>query len=732
MLLASSQPVSLAFSRRLWVPCALALLSLLAGPAPVSAQTDPGPVDLSHRASARAWHNRWWPKTYGADMGFTGDVSKGLAGDVSPAWRDQCLLRINLLRRMAGCQPLVFKDAYNRIDQQAAMMMSANNQLSHYPDTNWLYWNEDGWNAAQRSSLALGLCGPGAVLGYLFDPGPLNTGTGHRLQMLMPALNAAGWGDVPANTATGNYAANAFYMNDPSFAGSLNYDRPLVGWPAPGYVPNYLITGRWSLGLPDADTTGVLTVADAKLTVTRDGVPVTSLYYGAATNGTVIMWTMDGTSEGDTSYIPYLVNGEHIEASSPTNGVKDVVYHVKLTGVRYRVTNDTSNVGEHGVDLGGGAPYNGDGVIEYDVIAYDPDTPDLTISTQPVTQQVSLGGSAVLFVQASHALAYQWLHAGKPITGATSASLVLSQIQSADLGDYAVSIKGVAGDSLVSDTAVLSLSAGTNALVNMSTRAVVGTGDKVLIAGLVINGDQPKTVLLRGAGPALTALGVTEVLKDPQLTLYDSSGTVLASNDDWGSEANQRALISTVATQVGAFAWPADSKDSALLVTLKPGLYTVIESGVGGSTGVGLVEAYAVGETGTTRLYNLSSRSLTQGGDKVTIAGFVVSGTQAKTVLLRCSGPSLAKLGVSGVMADPLLLVYQGSTLLASNDDWSTDAGKASSISSAAKKVGAFDWSSGTKDAALLLTLQPGLYTAMGQGKDESSGVTLLEVYEVE
>ena len=705
-----------------WKPHTACLLIAYALLASLHADTDPGAVDLSTRAVARAWHNKWWPQTYGASMGYTGDVLNGVAGDVSADWRNQCLLRVNMIRRMAGCQALTLNDTYNTQDQAAALIMAANGQISHSPTSSWKFYTTAGFNGAQNSSLALGLCGPAAVLGYLFDPGSNNVGTGHRLNMLRPPLAVTGWGDVPATSST--YAANAFYSDDPSWAGSSSYyTRPLVGWPCPGYVPKYLITGRWSMVLPDYGTTDILAVENCTVSVTKNGTAISTMQYWASKNGTQLGWTLDGTSEGNSTYTPYTVNGETI--SAPASDTKDVTYHVKISGIRYAVLD------KNGVDTGTGALYNGTGIWEYDVIAYDPSLPDVSITTQPVSQNVSLGGSAVLFIQASNAASYQWTHGGVAISGATSASLILSNLQSADLGDYAVIVTGTSGDSATSSTATLTQASSSNALVNISTRAMVGTGDNVLIAGLVINGTQPKMVLLRGAGPALTGLGVSGALSDPQITLYNASNTALATNDNWYSDSTQGALIAAAAKQVGAFTWTQGSKDAALLVTLQPGIYTVIEQGVNSATGVGMVEAYAVGDTGSTRLYNISSRSLTQTGDNITIAGFVVSGSQSKTVLIRCAGPGLSSLGVSGVMADPTVTLYQGATAIASNDDWYADSTSGAAIATAASQVGAFTWTQGSKDAALLVTLQPGVYTAMGQGKNGASGVTLLEVYEV-
>ena len=121
---------------------------------------------------------------------------------------------------------------------------------------------------------------------------------------------------------------------------------------------------------------------------------------------------------------------------------------------------------------------------------------------------------------------------------------------------------------------------------NVSARNQVGTGDNVLVVGFAISGLAEKTLLIRAVGPTL-AFAVTGSLPDPKLEVFRGS-TLLQSNDDWGGTTT----LSTAFSQVGAFPLPATSKDAALLVTLQPGSYTAQVSGVGGTTGVALIEVY--------------------------------------------------------------------------------------------------------------------------------------------
>lgn len=266
-------------------------------------------------------------------------------------------------------------------------------------------------------------------------------------------------------------------------------------------------------------------------------------------------------------------------------------------------------------------------------------------------------------------------------------------------------------------------------LVNISSRAPVGSGDDVLIPGFVVAGGSLQ-LLVRAIGPTLVDYDVVGSLADAELTLYNAANQPISTNDDWGLAANA-AEIQTVAAQVNAFALPAGSKDSALLATLQPGLYTAVMRGVNGATGVGLVEMYEVGGAANTgRVANMSVRARVGTGDSILIPGIVVGGTDARTLLIRAIGPTLAGYGVAGALADPRLALFTNSgTQLAVNDDWSTPNG--SQISSFGAQVQAFALPAGSKDAAFLITLSPGTYTAQVSGVNDTTGVCLVEVYEI-
>jgi hypothetical protein len=319
-----------------------------------------------------------------------------------------------------------------------------------------------------------------------------------------------------------------------------------------------------------------------------------------------------------------------------------------------------------------------------------------------------------------------------PVAGATSPLLLISNA-SVSAGSYTCVATNASG-SATSNAATLSVTPtnDTGRLVNISTRAQVGTGGNILIAGFVIGGtgtSGTEPLLIRGSGPALSSLGVSGALPDPELQLFSGTNS-LATNNGWAGSAQ----IASTAAAVGAFTWSsATSHDSALLVSPAAGAYTAQISGAASDTGVSLVEVYDATPAGSytptsPRLVNISARVQVGTGGNILIAGFVIGGSTARTVLVRASGPALVPFGVSGTLPDPRLQLYSGATLLASNSGWGGDA----QVSSTASSVGAFGWANATSaDSALLLTLPPGAYTAQVAGASGDTGVALVELYEV-
>jgi len=280
----------------------------------------------------------------------------------------------------------------------------------------------------------------------------------------------------------------------------------------------------------------------------------------------------------------------------------------------------------------------------------------------------------------------------------------------------------------------------TDRLVNLSSRNRVGSGARALITGFVISGTQPKRVLIRAAGPALGAFGVGTALRNPRLQLF-RNGQLVDENDDWRQAANATDVASTSA-RIGAFPFATDSRDAAMLVTLPAGAYTALVIDDTGE-GVGLAEIYDASETsapGTPRLVNVSTRGESGAGENVLISGIVITGNTPKRLLIRGVGPGLSTLGVTGALTDATLKLYDaGANLIAQNDNWeapqpltaSQVAATAAELSAAAGKAGAFALSVGSKDAAMVLTLAAGSYTAHVSSPSGQTGIALIEVYEL-
>jgi hypothetical protein len=255
---------------------------------------------------------------------------------------------------------------------------------------------------------------------------------------------------------------------------------------------------------------------------------------------------------------------------------------------------------------------------------------------------------------------------------------------------------------------------GTN-ITNMSTRASVQTVQGVTIAGFIVTGTDPKQVVIRGLGPTLTNSNVTGVLADPTLGLYDGSGSLIFSNNDWKN--TQQAAIEATGLA------PSFDLESAILITLQPGNYTAILSGNNGTTGVGLVEAYDLDTATNSQFANISTRGFVDTVDKVLIGGFILGGGTAN-VIARAIGPSLTGLDVAGALQDPTLELHDGSgTLVASNDNWRTDQ-QAEIIATGVAP-------SDDRESAILSTLAPGAYTVIVRGVLDTTGVGLVEVYRI-
>jgi hypothetical protein len=361
-----------------------------------------------------------------------------------------------------------------------------------------------------------------------------------------------------------------------------------------------------------------------------------------------------------------------------------------------------------------------------------PTTP--TITAQPQGHVVGAGDTAVLRVEASGGdLTYQWKKDGVPIPNATSQHLILQAVQASDSGAYSVTVTNIAG-SATSQTATLTcLSTEDHGrLINLSVRTTAGVGDQSLIVGFVTTGagNASSSYLVQGLGPRLAAYSVPDLLANPVMEILSAGNSApVAANDDWAGDS----AIAAKMTEVGATPLSdITSKDAALLVNLPRGIYSIKVTGKNNTTGTTLASVYDAAPTNVSaskpQLVNLSARAQTDNNNPL-IAGFVISGRTAKTLLIRGLGPYLSSHVGAAALSDPKIELHQQdagtSRLLLSNDDW----GGAAQVGALAQNAGAQPLANDSKDAALLVTLDPGVYSVVVKGVNAASGIALIELY---
>jgi len=504
-------------------------------------------------------------------------------------------------------------------------------------------------------------------------------------------------------TLTGNLVADS----TSSVAVKLQNSTTFTGAAATNTAVTIDATSAWNVSAPST----LVTLSSAgKITVSSLSSPLT--VSGTATLGGTLAVNLGSTTPAAGTYS--LLTAGAVSGTFASLTFSPALGSAQTAKLNYTGTTVTLTI------TGSGASASG---------------PSLT--TLPTGCTIASGSTATLRVAASGSgLFYQWSKGGATIAGATNAILVLANAGAPNAGSYTVTVSNATG-STTSAPAVLAVTTTTNPgrIISLSTRAYVGTGSNLLIAGFAAGGagtSGSAPMLIRGIGPQLAAFSVTAVLAAPLLTLYDGNSTQIDQNAGW----NGSSTITAIDAAVGAFALTtATSKDAALYESaLAKGSYTaqVSGSGSGSTTGIVLAEVYDARSSYSAtspHLVSISSRAFVGTDANVLIAGFTIGGDTAKTVLIRASGPALASFGLSGTLADPLVQLYNSNgAVLASNTGWSGNA----QIAGIAASLGEFAWNSTTSaDSALLVTLPPGTYTAQVSGASGDTGLALVEVYDV-
>ncbi len=271
-------------------------------------------------------------------------------------------------------------------------------------------------------------------------------------------------------------------------------------------------------------------------------------------------------------------------------------------------------------------------------------------------------------------------------------------------------------------------------LGNISTRSFVQTGEHVMIGGFIVQGSGPKRVIIRAIGPELTQYGIPDALANPRLELHNGNGALIATNDDWQTTIIGGIITSNQVSDIqNSGHAPTAASESAIIADLQPGNYTAIVSGVNNTIGVALVEVYDLNPGASSNLGNISTRSFVQTGEHVMIGGFIVQGNGPKRVIIRAIGPELTQYGIPDALANPRLELHNGTgALIATNDDWQTTiiggiitSNQVSDIQNSGHAPTA------ASESAIIADLQPGNYTAIVRGVNNTTGVALVEVYDL-
>ncbi|MDB6094520.1 MAG: peptidase propeptide [Verrucomicrobia bacterium] len=519
---------------------------------------------------------------------------------------------------------------------------------------------------------------------------------------LYPLLHSAVFNEMPAGSSDGIAVSTT--------AGNGDYK---VG---SGYT---LVTG---LGSPNVDQLIKFLTSDVAITTQ----PV-SQTLSANTSAT---FSVTATTTGGTLSYQWLFDGK------PLSGATASTYTFSAT---------PASSGAHSVTVTNQLATRTSDAVLLTVTA--PGQP--VITRPPLSYNATFGGTSVLRVEtaaSSSPQSFQWYFQGYPLTdgegiaGTSTSTLRFTNSTPGCNGKYLCLVENAAGSVLAEGTMNVPYARNTEVgrLINLSCRARAGADQEALIAGFVVGGagtTGTQNLLIRASGPALVPYGVGGTLTDPLLKLYDTKNesVFLASNDRWAGDA----MIANTASRVGAFPWPeANSRDCALIRTAAGGPYGAVIASASGTPGVALAEIYDSTVAGTylftsPRLVNLSARTRAGMGENALIAGFVIGGTTAKTVLVRASGPALLPFGVTETLADPQLELFSagdGATPIATNRGWAGSA----AVREAASAVGAFTWTNNASlDSALVITLPPGSYSAKVTGASGASGIALVEIYDV-
>lgn len=475
--------------------------------------------------------------------------------------------------------------------------------------------------------------------------------------------------------------------------------------------------------------TGLTTAVNSSVTVINAGSNGGSddgIFWNAA-SGAIVIGDNNTVLGNYIAYTSISFTGSTLLQGS--GGVRFLALNASVTFAGPGSINPLGAAG--GNDWTGGLTLSGSSVVSTTTVQAG-----APVITSPATASGTAGAPFTTFGIVASGLPTSYAASGlppgltlNPQTGAINGTPTAS-------GTYVVTVTATNSSGTTSSTLTVTIAPlSYSRIANFSARAMSGAGSDTLIVGFVVSGNA-KSLLVRGIGPGLAAFGVTAPLTDPMLTLDGSAGMV-ATNSSWqtgSSGQSQAGVITATDTQVGAFALSVGNADAALVTTVNAGAYTASILSPNGSSGVALAEIYDadVAPYPSARLVNVSARMNVTAGQGTLVAGLVIEGNIPQTVLIRGVGPGLTAFGVTGVLADPQITVLSGNSQVASNAGWGTGVSTAAQLSAAAAQVGAFPLPAGSKDSAVLVTLQPGAYTVVVTSVSGATGVALVEVYDTQ
>lgn len=691
-------------------------------------------VNPASREEVRQFYRAVYQASEGIPMAWTGNYATGAAGDTSAAFKEATRLRINFYRALVGVPAgVTFNATFSTKAQQAALMMSANQALSHFPPTSWTFYTAAGAEAAANSNLAFGNAGPGAVDGFMSDEGQSNAAAGHRRWLIYPQTREMGTGDVPGNATTFS-PANAIWV----FDSQVNAPRPItrtiaVPYPSAGYIPYSLVWPRWSFTHTGAD------FSNASVSMTRGGQPVPVAIEPVSTGAgePTLVWVYDNQNSNT--------------ATSHAKPAADTTYNVTVSNVRI-----------------GGIPQN----FSYQVTVFDPDVASVDATqatlTGPLTPTVGAANSYIVN-KPSFAAGIDWrtlqlssfaktYNAESGLDGliaSTNAGYnVVQTVQRASgSAAYQLSHPAPRADQtlLLPETFYVS---NASAAVTFSSRLGLATGIQVARVQVSADDGVSWSDVFAQAG---TSSG------------FPSEGAFAARSASLAAHVGRTLRVRfayTVSTTGSAFpqtdpsvvaGWFIDNIALSNVQTVTAGSATRVASGntfafSPSSAGTFILQARGVlfgafplewgplaevtATTGTGpvdnsgRLINLSIlTTVASVGDNFTL-GYVVgglSGGAAKPLVIRAAGPSLGALGVPNTLDDPRLELFAGIAKTGENDNW----GGSATIRDAMAAVGAFGYVNATsRDAASVASVTTRDNSVKVSAAGNGTGTVIAEIYD--